>query len=222
MSCSESRDTAEDEERMTKDDGEFADLRVVVLDDNRNFQNILRTMLRHLGFRRIDTFADQSAAMTHVQDNPIDIAFVDHMMPRRTGVEWIHMVRRLTDIGNRDMAIVMVTAHADHRLLGSAITAGADDVLAKPLAPATLLRHLRGVLTRPRPYARGGGGYYGPDVGPALRRLREMARGNPAESSVVAPRPSVPESSRARPTLPGMDVEIRRPVAYPDDALFLD
>ncbi len=222
MSCLENRNVVENEAGMTKDDGEFADLRVVVLDDNRNFQNILRTMLRHLGFRRIDTFADQAEAMTHVQDNPIDIAFVDHLMPRRTGVEWVHMVRRLTDLGNREMAIVMVTAHADHRLLDRAISAGADDVLAKPLAPSTLLRHMRAILARPRPYARGGGGYYGPEVAPALRRLRDMARANAAEPVAIAPLIPEADRRRRRPSLPGMDVEIRRPVAYPDDALFLD
>ena len=32
--------------------------RIAVLDDNRNFQNLMRTMLRHLGFRHVEVFGD--------------------------------------------------------------------------------------------------------------------------------------------------------------------
>jgi two-component system, chemotaxis family, chemotaxis protein CheY len=209
---------------MRVEDGSLADLRVAILDDNRNFQILLRTMLRHLGCRRIEAFSDPGAAMTHVCDTPVDLVFVDFVMPHQTGAEWTHTVRRLADVANPDMAIVLVTGHADHATVGAGLAAGVDDVLAKPLAPETLMRHIRLVQSRPRPYVRAAG-YYGPDIGSALRRLRAMggpAAGRPAARAplpVVEPRP---RPAPVGPSVPGLNVEIRSRDGHSADAMFLD
>lgn len=209
---------------MRAEDGPLADLRVAVLDDNRNFQNLLRTMLRHLGCRRIETFSDPGEAMTHVCDTPVDLVFVDFVMPRSNGAEWTHTVRRLADVANPEMAIVLVTGHADRATIGAALAAGVDDVLAKPLAPETLMRHIRLVLSRPRRYVRDAG-YYGPEIGPALRRL--SAQGGPVKTRVQPPRPPLPVvAPRPRRSIPGLNVEIRAQdvpeIGRPVDAMFLD
>lgn len=207
-------------------DATFSDLRAVVVDDNRNFQTIMRTMLRHFGFRHVESFLDPQDALAYVKENPTDLAFVDHLMPSLNGVEWIRRARRITGLANRDMAAVMVTGNANPRVLHAALAAGVDDVLAKPLAPDTLLQHIRRVLARPRRYQRGADGYYGPEVASALRRLHQaMAAkfGGPVPVRAPAPRPvPVPTPARVLPKLAGLDVEIRDRPSYDDDALYLD
>lgn len=207
-------------------DATFSDLRTVVVDDNRNFQTIMRTMLRHFGFRHVEAFADPRDALVYVEENPTDLAFVDHLMPSLNGVEWIRRARRITGLANRDMAAVMVTGNANARVLHAALAAGVDDVLAKPLAPDTLLTHIRRVFARPRRYQRGADGYYGPEVGPALQRLRQSMYSKFAGTApvrIVAPAPTpAPAPARALPKLAGLDVEIRNRTSYDDDALYLD
>jgi len=46
---------------------DFADRRVVVVDDNRNFQQVMRVMLRSFGFRRIDVIAEADHFLKVVQ-----------------------------------------------------------------------------------------------------------------------------------------------------------
>lgn len=219
---------------MQMDDGIFADLRVVILDDSRNFQTLLRTMLRQLGFRRIDSFFDPAEAMTFVADTPVDLVFVDFVMPGQNGAQWVHAVRRRADIANPEMALVLVTGSADHATIDMALAAGVDDVLAKPLAAETLLRHIRMVLSRPRRYVRTAGGYYGPEIGPTLQRLRQMARpkaqayqalarqARAANAAAVTPAtPPAPQRDPRR-TLPGLDAGIRPASGSSEDAAFLD
>ncbi len=200
------------------------DLRTVVIDDNRHFQTIMRTMLRHFGFRHVEAFADPHQAMTFVTENPTDIAFVDHQMPELTGVEWTRRVRRTPSLANRDMTIIMVTGNADTRLLHSALGAGVDDVLAKPLAPHTLMRHIMRAIGRPRHYHRGAEGYYGPDIAPALRRFRQCLRSRNSAPPPVLPAelPSASAPARVLPKLSGISVEIRDRPGYDADALFID
>ena len=206
---------------METNDGAFAHLRVALLDDNRNFQILLRTMLRHFGFRRIESFSTPADAMTHVCDSPIDLAFVDLVMPGQNGIEWARAARRMVDVANPEMAIVLVTGRVDHHVLDGAVAAGIDDVLAKPLSPETLLRHIRMVLARPRPYVRNGG-YYGPEVGPALRRLRETHHPKAPVRRAPFPAPVAAPVRAPRRSVPGLDVEIRAPVEYHGEATFLD
>lgn len=205
-------------------DATLEDLRTVVIDDNRHFQTIMRTMLRHFGFRHVEAFADPHQAMTFVTENPIDIAFVDHQMPELTGVEWTRRVRRTTNLANRDMTIIMVTGNADTRMLHSALGAGVDDVLAKPLAPHTLMRHIVRAIGRPRKYHRGAEGYYGPETGTALRRFRQSLKSRHAAPPQVLPaEPHVaPTPARVLPKLSGLAVEIRERPGYDEDALFID
>lgn len=202
------------------EEGPFADLRVAILDDNRNFQVLLRTMLRHLGFRRIESFSEPAEAMTHVSDTPVDLVFVDFAMPHQNGIEWVHTVRRLAEVANPEMAIILVTGHAERAILDAALTAGVDDVLAKPLAPETLLRHVRLVLSRPRPYVHADG-YYGPEIGPTLRRLRTTGRSGLPRSAppplVESPVPTTPRRS-----VPGLGVALRPSSGGSRDPMFLD
>lgn len=202
----------------------FAHARVAVLDDNRNFQNLMRTLLRQLGFRHVDVFGDPADALAHVTEVGVDIAFVGLVMPRQNGIEWVRRVRRLVGVANPDMAIVMVSGHAVRGVLEPAVAAGVDGFLVKPLSADTLARHARHALVERDAYVAGADGYWGPDSRKTRLRLhrieRDERRPRPA---IVAPPPPPPP---ARPpgyalSLPGLDVEIVDRTRY-HDAMFID
>lgn len=197
----------------------FADVRVCVVDDNRNFQNLFRTLLRGMGFRRVDVFGEASTARAFVTQTPIDLAFVDLVMPGESGIDWIRGLRRSGDLANPVMPIALVSGHVDRRVLEAAVQAGVDDVLVKPLSPAALFRHAQRMLQHPAAYVRGAGGYFGPD----LRGVH--ARHAAADGEAAAGRaPSRVDARRRGPmrTVPGLHVEIRRDSDYDNQPTFLD
>jgi CheY-like chemotaxis protein len=202
----------------------FAAARVAVLDDNRNFQALMRTMLRHAGFRQIDVFGDPGEALDHVADVAVDLIFVDLVMPRQNGVEWVRAVRRSPNVVNPDMGIVLMSGHAVRAVLEPAVSAGIDAFLVKPISPETLLRHARRLLVARPPYVGGPDGYWGPDFRLTRRRIHAIEQG---QSRRRIERPTLqpafaPPTSPAPRSLPGLDVEIVDRSRYHSDRLFLD
>jgi len=197
----------------------WADVRVCIVDDSRHFQNLFRTLLRGMGFRRVDVFGDAVEARTFVSETPVDVAFVDVMMPRLNGIDWVRSVRRTTLLANPTMPIALVSGHIDRRVLEAAIAAGVDDVLVKPLAPSTLHRHVARLLRHPLPYVRGTDGYFGPDMQSVLPRLRRDAA---FATPLRAAQPGDLGERAARRSLPGLHVELRRRTDYDAEQTFLD
>lgn len=195
----------------------FADARVVVLDDSRNFQNLLRTLLHQYGLRRLDVFVEPRAALAHVCEHATDLVFVDLVMPGMNGIDWVRSVRRDRRLANQRMSIAMITARADRRIVEAALAAGVDDFLVKPLAPAVLWRHVTRVLTRPHPYVRTADGYFGPNV---RGRLDRKATIEPPVRAVAAT--DLERQRRPRRLIPGLDVELRPSRDYHGDQAFLD
>ena len=197
----------------------FADVRVCVVDDNRNFQNLFRTLLRGMGFRRVDLFADPKDALELVTSTPIDLTFVDLVMPRQNGIDWVRGARRAARLANPTMPIALVSGHVDRRVLEAAIRAGVDDILVKPLSPATLHRHIRRLLRHPVPYVRGPDGYFGPNLRPPGGWI-DVDDGDDAAETM-----DLPIADRARRharTVPGLHVELRSDRGYTSDQAFLD
>lgn len=203
---------------MTEDIRQHSEIRIVVVDDNRNFQNLMRTILRNLGFRRIEMFGDSDAALGHLTQNFIDFAFVDLAMPHLDGLEWISTVRHLRSVQNQLMPCVLVTGHSSKRTVHSAIKAGADDVLSKPVSPKAIHDHMLRLLESPRSYVHSAGGYFGPDV----HDLRShMSREAPGPRELLAANAQRATRRPHGPTgpVPGLNVPVR-PV--PSDTTFLD
>lgn len=202
----------------------FARARVAVLDDNRNFQALMRSMLRHLGFRRVEVFGDPGEALTHVTEVGVDLAFVGLVMPRQNGIDWVRTVRRRVGLANPDLAIVMVSGHAVRGVLDPAVAAGIDGFLVKPLSPDALARHARHVLCERAAYVSGPSGYWGPETDRTRLRLRQLAgdgRFAPAVDPARRPVPAAPRPERTR-ALPGFDVEIVDRTGYHGEPTFID
>jgi CheY-like chemotaxis protein len=204
---------------------DFAERRVVVVDDNRNFQQVMRVMLRSFGFRRIDVIAEADHFLGHLEHHHVDFAFVDLVMTgtggsRQAGLSLIRAVRRSPVVVNRAMPMVLVTGHASRGVIVASVEAGADHVLAKPVSPHTVLACLKALKGSERSYGRGADGYFGPDISEARQRLERRLRLSegrrpeaPRATSLAAPAAG---SGRPYP-VPGFNVPVRD-----DSSHFLD
>lgn len=107
----------------------WADMRVLVVEDNRNFQIILKTILTTVGVRNLTIVGNGQDGLTHIQDHPVDLVLCDWRMEPMDGMTFIKSVR---DLGMQ-ARIILMTGYGDAGLAEKAKNAGANSFLEKPI-----------------------------------------------------------------------------------------
>jgi two-component system response regulator HydG len=102
--------------------------RILVVDDEPNARTGLEKLLRQDGYD-VDVADDGAAALVVAGDRPPDLVVTDLKMPRMDGVELLKRLRA-QDI---DLPVIMVTAFSDVTSAVTAMRAGADDYITKPV-----------------------------------------------------------------------------------------
>ena len=137
-------------------------LRILIVDDNRNFVSLVRDMLRGVGVRSVFACDNGISTLEFLKRTEVDLALIDLKLGDIDGLELTRLIRSAPDSQNPRMPIVMVTAHAERSTVQAAICAGVDEFLTKPLSPKRLLGRIVNLLENPLPYLRAGA-YFGPD-----------------------------------------------------------
>lgn len=121
---------------------EPGDFHVLVVDDDRNINQLIRMYLEHRGFQVSYAF-DGGAGLVTLERAHIHLVILDLMMPDMDGWEMCKRVRLQSDI-----PILMLTARGDSldKLYGFNI--GADDYLVKPFDPNELVARTMSLLRR--------------------------------------------------------------------------
>ncbi len=116
--------------------------RVLVVDDEQSIVDFIRLGLQYEGFK-VATAPDGQAALRAISEFKPDLVILDIMMPRMDG----HQVAKALN-GNRDVAIIFLSAkdEVENRIKG--LELGADDYLVKPFDFGELLARVRAVLRR--------------------------------------------------------------------------
>ncbi|HMR80210.1 MAG TPA: response regulator, partial [Polyangiaceae bacterium] len=85
---------------------------VLVVDDSAAVRHLVADCLRRQGFR-IETAVDGQDGLEKAVAEPPDLVLTDYDMPRMTGFQFVHALRR--DDTTRDVPIVMLTARDTKR-----------------------------------------------------------------------------------------------------------
>jgi two-component system response regulator RegX3 len=117
-------------------------IRVLLADDEPDLSESVSYALRREGYS-VDTVADGEAALAAARSTPYDVAVLDVMMPRLSGLEVLRVLRT-----ESDLPVIMLTARDAEvdRVLG--LELGADDYLTKPFSLAELVSRIRALLRR--------------------------------------------------------------------------
>jgi DNA-binding response OmpR family regulator len=115
---------------------------IVVAEDERDLNNLVRRHLEDEGHRVVQAFDGPSAVLAVQQERP-DLLILDWMLPRLDGLEVCRRVRRESIV-----PILMLTARSEEidRVLG--LEVGADDYVTKPFGIRELLARVRALLRR--------------------------------------------------------------------------
>jgi CheY-like chemotaxis protein len=120
------------------------DVRVLVVDDQEDARDLLRTMLSQYGALVI-TVDSARAALEEIDQRPPGVVLSDVGMPREDGYDLIRQLRwRATQQGGRIPAIA-VTAYASVADRAAALESGYQAHVAKPFDPEELARTVAGV-----------------------------------------------------------------------------
>lgn len=145
-------------------------LSILIVDDNAQMRTIIGTILAGAGVRRIHYAENGDRALQIVTSETIDVIYLDHEMPKMTGLQTLRALRGLPD-DRRFTPVIMVTGHSDIPRITLARDHGVNEFLGKPVTAKALLTRLESVIMNPRPFLHTEA-FFGPD-----RRRRRAADG---------------------------------------------
>lgn len=121
--------------------------RVLIVEDDRSQAAFAEGILRNAGMEtRI--VLEAMAAPDAIREFQPDLVLMDHHMPVASGVEVAALIREHEEW--LSLPIVFLTGEADPEVRFSALDAGGDDFLTKPIRPKHLVTSLSGRIRRYR------------------------------------------------------------------------
>ena len=121
------------------------DTRILVVDDDRDTQRMLRELLESAGYAA-SIVASAEEAFDRLRDMPIDLVVLDWSLPGMSGIDFCRRIRR--DSVMSRLPVLFLTAHSSSHELVTAFEAGADDYVRKPFRALELKARILGLLRR--------------------------------------------------------------------------
>jgi DNA-binding NtrC family response regulator len=114
---------------------------IIVVDDDAEFRSNLLEVLKGEGYQA-DSAASAKEALAKLAVREFDIALLDYMMPKKSGIDALLEIKKLRPKAK----VIMITAFATVENAVDAIRKGASDYIAKPFKIPELLTTIRRVL----------------------------------------------------------------------------
>ncbi len=122
---------------------------VLIVDDEKEIADLVELYLKNDGYN-VYKFYDGEAALECINNENIDIAVLDVMLPGVDGFELCQKIRE-----NHFYPIIMLTAKVDDISKITGLTLGADDYITKPFNPLEVVARVKTQLRRYYQYNNG-------------------------------------------------------------------
>ncbi|MBI5203305.1 MAG: response regulator [Nitrospirae bacterium] len=119
--------------------------KILIVDDDAELRANLSEILRGAGYYT-DEAASGKEAIEKITSKDFDIALLDLMMPKMSGIETLTELKKITP----KTKVIMITAFATVENAVDAIKRGASDYISKPFRIEELLTTIRRVLEEVR------------------------------------------------------------------------
>lgn len=116
--------------------------KIMVVDDEMHIRELVRFYLDKAGFDIIEA-ANAEEALDIVENQYIDLAVVDIMMPGMDGFELVEQMRQY-----REFPVIMLTAKSQSKDKLRGFSLGIDDYVTKPFDPDELMARVKTILKR--------------------------------------------------------------------------
>lgn len=113
-------------------------IKVLIVDDNVTAREILRDQLASLSFKVTSVAcAKQAYSILKTSDKPFDLLLMDWAMPEINGLDAIRHIKNELHL-DKIPSIIMITAHAQEKLITEAEKLNLNSFILKPATPSTL------------------------------------------------------------------------------------
>jgi DNA-binding response OmpR family regulator len=129
-------------------------LKVLVVQDARFMQEILRTVLLGLGIKEQMVCATAEAAWPALAEFAPDLVLVDWDLPPQDGTALARRIRRAPNAPNPFVPIIMISGHGERDRAMAVRNAGVNELLVKPVSPRALYERIVAVIEDSRPFIR--------------------------------------------------------------------
>jgi PAS domain S-box-containing protein len=149
---------------------------ILILDDHATNRSIYGRLAALIADDvSVESFSDPLDALEWLAVNPVDLVITDYKMPGMNGAEFTRRLR--AEAVERDVPVVVVTAHDDRSFRQHAMEAGATDFLRSPVDHFEFVARARNLLALPRRAAAAGPGRSAPPSDPPTRLVVENLPG---------------------------------------------
>lgn len=116
--------------------------RILIADDETEIRQLLRLYLEKDGYRVIEADNGEKA-LEICQNEQIDLAILDIMMPRLNGYQVIQKIRQTSNI---PVIVISAKGQDEDKILG--LDLGADDYICKPFNPLEAMARINSNIRR--------------------------------------------------------------------------
>jgi CheY-like chemotaxis protein len=121
-------------------------MQVLFVEDDPMNRRVVKDMLRVVG-AHMEEAADAETGLDMIEKGAFNVVLMDLRMPGMDGLEAIRQLRAGTN-GKASLPVIVVTADTAIDLREQCLSAGADDVILKPVAMASLLNAVGRMASR--------------------------------------------------------------------------
>lgn len=121
--------------------------RVLIVDDESSIRDMLAMALEMAGFEVVHA-GDAQTALQEIASLQPDLAIIDWMMPKTSGLELCRRIRKNPDTVEIPLVLLTARGEEDAKITGLEV---ADDYITKPFSPRELVARLKAVLRRTTP-----------------------------------------------------------------------
>jgi len=118
---------------------------ILIIEDDRSAARLAQYALQQVGYDVTIAYDGFEGLNKAVAERP-DLIILDIMLPGLDGYEVCHRLRERTETA--EMPILMISAKARDEDRDIGLKVGADDYLAKPVEPSTMLEKIERLLSR--------------------------------------------------------------------------
>ncbi len=119
-------------------------LNILIVDDHGLTREMVKSILRALGFANIATAENGTDAMQKIYEETIELVICDWNMPQTSGIELLRAVRR--DAKFKTLPFIMLTAEANRENVVEAAKEGVNDYIIKPFTAQILHSKIESVV----------------------------------------------------------------------------
>ncbi len=123
--------------------GQFAGMRIVIVDDSDFSRSLIRKMLVEEGISVVGEAASAESAIAVIKETKPNVVITDIVMPEVSGIELTEKITQNAD----DIAVIVISSLSQEHIVLEAIGAGASDFIAKPIQKQQLIDSLEKVFT---------------------------------------------------------------------------